>query len=86
MDTEHSIGQVMHGDDAESRREAARMMGKARTEKKIAASRANVVRASEANRGKSPSEETRQKLREAQAARRERERLAKAQSQENHGN
>jgi hypothetical protein len=60
----------MHSDDAEQRREAARLMGSAKTERKVAAARA----VAESRRGQKWSEEAKAKLREAQQARRERER------------
>jgi hypothetical protein len=66
-------GADMHGDDPEARREAARLMGKARSERKIQAARA----VAESRRGTKWTEEQKAQLRIAQAARRERERLAR---------
>ena len=73
MNTEESLGAQMHDADAEARREAARAMGRARTERKIAAARA----VAESRRGVLWTEEQKAKLREAQKERRERERLAR---------
>jgi hypothetical protein len=68
MDT--PSGAALHSDDDAARSEAARLMGKSRTEAKVTAARANVAKAAEARRGKPMSEEHRQKLREAYQARR----------------
>lgn len=68
-----SIGAELQGADEEARSQAASLMGKARTEKKISASRANVTKAQDAIRGKPISEDHKAKLREAQRLRRERE-------------
>ena len=73
MSTIEPIGSQLHGDDPEARKEAARMMGKARTPKKTEATRANIARVNEQKRLFGVSEETRAKLREAQILRRERE-------------
>ena len=68
-----SIGAELQGADEEARKQAASLMGKARTEKKSSASRANVTKAQDAIRGKPISEDHKAKLREAQRLRRERE-------------
>ena len=70
MDTEKS-GAALHGEDEAARSEAARMMGRARTERKAQAARLNGAK-------NTFTDETRAKLREAQAARRERERQERA--------
>ncbi|MCW3050852.1 MAG: hypothetical protein JWN14_22 [Chthonomonadales bacterium] len=54
-------------------RQARSILGSIKTEKKTASSRANIVHATEARTGATLSEEHKQKLREAQAARRQRE-------------
>lgn len=64
-----SSGGAMHDTDAGKRREAARELGSARTEKKAEAARQNAA----LRRGKPLSDEHKEKLRQAQAARRERE-------------
>jgi hypothetical protein len=74
VDTLNINGVALRAEDADARRLAASLMGRARTAKKVAASRANAARATEARRGQSPSEETKAKLCAAQTARRERER------------
>ena len=53
-------------------------MGKARTEKKVAASRVNASRAAESRRGVPVSDEHKAKLKAAQQARREREKQERA--------
>ena len=73
METEKSVGAELQGGSQEERRLAASMMGSAKTERKAASSRANGSKG-----GAYPmTEETRAKLREAQAARREREKQEK---------
>jgi hypothetical protein len=67
MRTQDANGALLHGEDANARREAARLMGKASTERKKAAAREN-------GKKNTFTEETRAKLRAGQAARRERER------------
>ena len=59
MDTKPTDGAALHDPDAEMRRQAARAMGSARTERKIQASRANAALATESRRGKPLPEETR---------------------------
>jgi (p)ppGpp synthase/HD superfamily hydrolase len=76
----NNAGNKMHADDVESRREGARLMGSARTEKKAEAARENQQKAVEAWSGASHSEETKAKLREAQKARRERERVERGET------
>lgn len=66
---QETTGQAMHSDDAEARRQAAAMMGSARTARKTAAARLNVARATEARRGKPMSEEHKAKLRASYQAR-----------------
>ena len=73
MNTKTS-GQSLHDPDAEIRRQAARAMGSARTERKKTASVENGKKGG----AHAFTEETREKLRAAQAARRERERQEKA--------
>ena len=73
MSTRERIGADLQGGTEEARRQAASMMGSARTEKKTASSRENAAKAAEARRGSKWTEEQRAKLREAQSARRERE-------------
>ena len=77
MDTEKT-GAALHGEDATARKSAASLMGQARTEKKIAAARVNVERATEARRGVPMSEAHKAKLRDAYAARRQREQEERA--------
>ena len=74
METPDDLGSLLRGEDAEARREAARMMGRARSEKKAASSRENGRKGGV----RIVTEEHREKLRIAQAARRERERLERA--------
>ena len=71
MDTSENPGALLHDAEAERRREGARALGSARTPRKQASSREN---------GKKSvfTEEMREKLKAAQAARRERERQEKA--------
>lgn len=71
-------GEELQSDDVVARREAARMMGRAKTEKKSAASRANMEKLNIQRKGQAFSEEHKEKLKAAQAARRERERIAKS--------
>ncbi len=61
-------------------RQAMSIIGSIKTEKKTAASRATVVHATEARTGATLSEEHKERLRVAQAARRERERAERAAS------
>ena len=61
-------------DKEEILRQARSILGSIKTEKKTASSRANIVHATEARTGATLSEEHKQRLRIAQAARRERER------------
>ena len=74
METADELGSLLRGEDAEARREAARMMGRARSEKKAAASRENGKKGGV----RVVTEEHREKLRLAQTARRERERQERA--------
>ena len=69
MDTMNAPGRDLHSEDENARKSAASTMGKARTEKKIAAARATA----ESRRGVKWTDEQKAKLRESQAARRERE-------------
>ena len=62
MDTENTAGQVLHSDDPDARRQAAALMGAARTERKSQSSRENVKAATEARRGKPMSEEHKAKI------------------------
>ena len=73
MIPQEKIGADLHGDDADARKEAARMMGRARTERKVNASRVNAAKAAESRIGKTFTDEQRAKLKEAQRLRRERE-------------
>jgi hypothetical protein len=57
-------------------RQAMRVIGSRKTPRKTESSRANVARATEARTGQTLSEEHRAKLKAAQMARRERERVA----------
>lgn len=69
MEQENTPGAVMHDADAERRKEAARAMGQARSERKREAVRQNGLLG-----GAYPmTPETKEKLRAAQSARRERE-------------
>ena len=74
MRQEDTPGAAMHDADAELRRQAARAMGQARTEKKIAAARA----VAESRIGAKWTEEQKANLREKQTERRERERQERA--------
>lgn len=69
MDTSNA-GASLHDDDEAARREAARLMGSVRSERKAAAVRENGKKGG----AHEFTEATRAKLRDAQAARRERER------------
>lgn len=80
MIPQEKIGADLHGDDADARKEAARMMGRARTERKVNASRANAAKAAESRIGKTFTDEQRVKLKEAQRLRREREQAAREAS------
>lgn len=71
QDMAEKAGAALHSDDIEARREAARLLGQARSERKAAAAREN-------GKKNTFTEETRVKLRAAQQARRERERQQKA--------
>ena len=62
MDTENTAGQALHSDDPDARRQAAALMGAARTERKSQSSRENVKAATEARRGKPMSEEHKAKI------------------------
>jgi|SRR5579884_1763753 len=73
MDTIQTPGQALHSDEADARSEAARMLGRVRSERKAAAARANGAKGGT----HAFTEETRAKLRAAQQARRERERQAR---------
>lgn len=64
-----SIGANLQGGSEDSRKEAARLMGRARTERKVVSGRENMAKA----RLRLADEDVRAKLREAQKARRERE-------------
>ena len=72
METADELGSLLRGEDAAARREAARMMGRARSEKKSAASRENGKKGGV----RVVTEEHREKLRLAQAVRRERQERA----------
>ena len=74
METPDDLGSLLRSEDAEARREAARMMGRARSEKKAASSRENGKKGGV----RIVTEEHREKLRIAQVARRERERQERA--------
>jgi hypothetical protein len=76
MDTPETPGKALNSDDPEARREAGRLMGSARTERKIAAARA----VAESRRGVKWTEEQKARLRAAQQARRERERRERLES------
>lgn len=67
METSH--GAELHNPDEEARKQAARMLGSIRTERKAESSRQNAAK----RRGVPLSEEHRAKLKEAQRLRRERE-------------
>ena len=73
MGTSDRGGVDLQGGTEEARREAASMMGKAKTERKSASSRANIAKATAARQGKPMSEEHKEKLREAYRIRQEKE-------------
>ena len=71
METDAQAGKAMHSDNAADRKQAAAVMGAARTERKSSASRENIKVATEARRGKPMSEEHKAKIaatRQAQEA------------------
>ncbi len=76
MIPQEKIGADLHGDDADARKEAARMMGRSRSERKIEAAR----RVAESRRKENLTEEQVNKLRESQRLRREREQAAREAS------
>ena len=76
MIPQEKIGADLHGDDADARKEAARMMGRSRSERKIEAAR----RVAESRRKENLTEEQVNKLRESQRLRREREPAAREAS------
>ena len=71
MSTKETAGGLLHSDDAEARREAARMLGSAKTEKKTAHCRA----VAESQKGKKRSPEVVARIRAGVQSRRERVRL-----------
>jgi hypothetical protein len=72
--TSASAGKALHDADEEARREAARKMGSARTERKAAASRATAA----SRKGVTLTEEQRERQRQGQLARWERIRAERA--------
>ena len=78
MSTDNTPGNDLQGGDDDARRAAAALMGKSRTDKKIAAARINVARATDTLRGVPISEEHKAKLKVAQKERREREKQERA--------
>ena len=68
MNTEDTHGASLRGDDADARKQAASLMGQARTDRKIEAARENVAKATEARRGKPMSEEHKNKIAAARLA------------------
>lgn len=80
MGTEEKAASLAsHDATEEARRAAARAMGSAKTERKAAAVRANGAKGGRPP-GQTLTEEQRAKMKASQAARRERERLAKEQA------
>lgn len=78
MNKKESPGTAMHDPDAERRREAARAMGQARTERKTQQSAQNIQQLNKRRKTEGFSEETKLKLKAAQALRREREKAEHA--------
>ena len=80
MEESNNTAPALHSSDAEARKEAARLMGAARTPAKIAASRENGK-----NGGRKPgtpqSAETRAKISEKMKAARARQKAAKAHAE-----
>lgn len=73
------LGAAMRDSDEETRKEAARLLGMAKTPKKEETSAANLARVNEERKQKGWSAETRALLSQRQQERRERERLQKMQ-------